>query len=214
MKRKDFEEIHLLNFSSRKSRRLEDPIEVDDEGLSSDTEFTTNCMLQTNASTIDPPPLTDHSDSQDKAIVPYHQHYAPFLNSPNLFAFPIILNSDFIPGIRDHIFWPRNSETANRMEAEVISNRRREESDDSLAVVPWLASRLPVTSAAEGQARGLSETAGGEEEMDTDEANASSTGGEAFEFGGILGGVEARKHWNQHCMEPQQIGNTNTTISW
>ncbi|PQM34290.1 uncharacterized protein Pyn_29604 [Prunus yedoensis var. nudiflora] len=124
------------------------------------------------------------------------------LKSPDSRDFSLIVSSDLIPGLRDHIYSWGNSKSLKPAEDRVIEEENEEVSNVCLAVVPWVASKLPLAS--RDQAASQSEPMEAEEieMMDTDDNGYNA--GEAPGFGRMM--ERDRVGYN--------TGSNSSTIGW
>ncbi|XWS70617.1 hypothetical protein CRYUN_Cryun03dG0062300 [Craigia yunnanensis] len=187
------------------------PLPLQNQGRPLPTPTTINA--QSNAPFID---TNTMPSSQDKAIVLY--------KSPTSPDFSIIINSDFFPGLKDHLFWPQDSWTMKSIEDKATDNGSSGEPNDRLAVVPWVAPQLRLAS---GTGTGITvplqpmeaEAMEGEM-MDTDDNSDSNIAGKAFQDGEMVEGAEAFELWQQeqqqqkqHYLMPQLSQNIYTPVT-
>ncbi|KAK2659984.1 hypothetical protein Ddye_006517 [Dipteronia dyeriana] len=122
MKRKVFEQP--ISFPS-KSRRLDgELLQVSVEGRRN----IENVVVATDG--------VETASQIERAIVLYSPANTPFLRSPTSPDFNFIVNSDLVPGLKDVIFWPENS---NKV-------RPADDTNGCLAVVPWVESQFHQAS--------------------------------------------------------------------
>ncbi|BFG18637.1 hypothetical protein CerSpe_049110 [Prunus speciosa] len=219
MKRKDFGEDvdDAFYFPSSKSRRLDADLfaTVNEDPRSAAQVFEARpsqgtIVMQTDDLRKDPLPSGD-----EKAIVLYNPANMPLLlKSPDSRDFSLIVSSDLIPGLRDHIYSWGNSKSLKPAEDRVIEEENEEVSNVCLAVVPWVASKLPLAS--RDQAASQSEPMEAEEieMMDTDDNDYNA--GEAPGFGRMMEGSGGLQHWQQqqhHWLEPKLVQNNYTPVT-
>ncbi|PRQ27450.1 hypothetical protein RchiOBHm_Chr6g0305451 [Rosa chinensis] len=186
-------------------------IEALEQRLAQEQALACPSEMQKGALPMEPLALPEENE---KALVIYNPANT-FYKTPASKDFSIIVNSDLIPGLRDHIFTQGSLKWSNPVEAEQSD---REDSNGCLAIVPWVESNWPPSSSSETQAAGLSEPMQAEEVemMDTDDN--SSDGSKSSELGGMMDGSFELQRWQQqqqlHCMEPQLLNNTITPITW
>ncbi|GAV63655.1 hypothetical protein CFOL_v3_07173 [Cephalotus follicularis] len=210
MKRKDFEDVKDdFSSPSRKSRRL------DGEFLSCmqdaqiiiapETEILEQVSSPgqqlTEHTAVDSMPLTE-----ERALVLYNPGNTPFLKSPSSPEFALVVNSDSILGLKDHLFWSGFSTSMKRVEVEVAKDTYL--ADDCLAVVPWVAPQFPLASGLEGAGIGLPDPMESEEleveMMDIEDPDNNGNIARAFEIGGTMEGADGLPQWlqrQQHCTD-------------
>ncbi|THG19508.1 hypothetical protein TEA_012846 [Camellia sinensis var. sinensis] len=108
--------------------------------------------------------------------------------------------------LHDQILWSSQSNAIKTAE------RQGSNTNDCVAVVPWVASQIPLTSGADVPRTEVSELMEtedmGEATMDVKESKP----GQGYEFNEMSEGIH---QWQQqHCMIPQLPENTTTPIVW
>lgn len=236
MKRKDLHhDLHFIPFSPRKSPRLdvellenmnEDPPirvpQILEQGLLLQEEqqpqpFTSssNNMLQM---AVAPLSMLSSNSLGERAFVLYNQPlHTSFFKSPCSPDFPIVVNSALIPGLKEHFLALGNGKLGNSMEKE-DTDKNPMVSNDSLAVVPWVASQFPLASGAKSPSAGVSEAMETEEVemMDTDyDSDSNISGQRAFEYDGMVQEAGELPHWQQqHSMQPHFLKNNSAPVEW
>ncbi|GMY17676.1 L-arabinokinase [Fagus crenata] len=227
MKRKDLQDI-FDEFSSRKSRRLdvdilqnmnEDPTtivpQILEQGLLQEQPFiSSGNMVQTEAPVIDSMP--SNINSEERALVLYNPPNIPFVKSPSSPDFTIVVNSELIPGLKDILSLGGNGKLVKSVEKD-DTEKNPVVSNDCLAVVPWVASYLPLASGENTQSAGLPEAMETEEVeiMDTDYNSSSSICGQrTFEYGGTVEEAGELHHWQHHFMQPHLLKNNSAPVTW
>ncbi|KAM1200622.1 hypothetical protein ACFX2I_016880 [Malus domestica] len=218
MKRKDYEELDDDFFSpSSKSRRLDAGLfaTLNEDQSSAAQVFDekpapeTSVVMQTDDLPTDPLPSGD-----ERALVLYNPTNTRIFKAPDSQDFSVIVNSDLIPGLRDHIYSWGYSKSLKPVGDPGSDEENKEVSNRCMAVVPWVAPNFPPASRDETQAASQSESME-VEMMDTDDNGYN--GAEASGFGGTMmegpGGIQ---HWQQQqlrWMEPQLFQNNYTPVT-
>ncbi|XP_042493594.1 uncharacterized protein LOC122073127 [Macadamia integrifolia] len=230
MKRKGLEEVYdefsdfSLSSPARKIRRLDvelPPIMEEEESPeipvafdrppSGDLGISARQSAATGTEALPSAPL-----NEERALVLYKPMNKPLVE--------IIVNSDLIPGLRNHGFWSEQSNQVRRVEDEATdSSTNTGAKNGCLAVVPWVVPTqflpnsgtegMPATVVSEQmEAEGGVDT----EMMEIEDDNVQVTGGQAKEIGGgVEGGSESWQQWQQqHCLTPQLPQNTSAPIMW
>ncbi|KAJ8766069.1 hypothetical protein K2173_020585 [Erythroxylum novogranatense] len=226
MKRKNFEDVSHDYFSccpSTKSRRLdcetmlfmeEDPRAGVPELESVQKEMLLN-QRSGGVSETDGTCLVDKWE--ERAIVLYQHLHTPYAKFPTSPGFPIVLDSAFIPGLKERLCWQANLQMENLM-GNGVSTSQTTEPNNCLAVVPWAASQLSMSTSA-GQPLELSEPEKAEdtevEMMDMDDYRNCESPCKAFSFRRVEG--TEGLHQLQHCLAPQfprKSNNKSPSITW
>ncbi|KAI4346513.1 hypothetical protein L6164_007403 [Bauhinia variegata] len=158
--------------------------------------------------------------NQERAIVLFKPVNTSPLGSPSNFS--VTVDSDIISGIKNQFAWSRHSERLSSAEDEA---RCREESNDQLAVVPWVPSQFPPAPSVHDPNIGVPELMEAEEmgevSMDIEEEDNTSKNIDTEHqttltlYGGITTPEGGLHQWQQqHCMIPQVPQNTATPITW
>ncbi|XP_043712897.1 uncharacterized protein LOC122661537 [Telopea speciosissima] len=233
MKRKGLEEVYdefsdfSLSSPARKIRRLdaelppimeeeetpEIPV-VFDRSPSGDLGISAQQSAATVTEVLPYAPL-----NEERALVLYKPMNKPLVE--------VIVNSDLIPALRNHVFWSEQTNQVRRVEDEATdrSNSNIGIKNDCLAVVPW----VPTTQLSPDSETGVPAAMVVPEQMEAegvdsvmmeieqDDNEIQVSGGQAREIGG---GVESegeswQQQWQQqHCLSPQLPQNTSTPIMW
>ncbi|XP_022731877.1 uncharacterized protein LOC111286258 [Durio zibethinus] len=233
MKRKEFHDIidDDLSFPSRstKAMRLDGcqllSITEEDPSIRAPLRLEYQQRPLPTPTTSNAPSIDANTmpSSQDRAIVLYNPSSTPFFKSPTSPDFSIIINSDFFPGLKDCLFWPQDPGAVKSMWNKVTGNGSTTEPNDCLAVVPWVAPQLLLTSGTETgtiaplQPMEAEDVEG--EMMDTDDNSVSTIVGKAFQDGEMLEGAEAFELWQQqqqkqHCLMPQFSQSMYNPVTW
>ncbi|KAK9097692.1 hypothetical protein Syun_024737 [Stephania yunnanensis] len=222
MKRKDLEEVvddftdFYLTSPARKIRRLDaelPPImEEDEPGIPIGLRRSMQVEHQFSAPLVeDVTPVTPVNE--ERALVLYKPvNSRPAEPSTSSSNYIITLNSDLIPGLKEHAFWSGDMKFPGTAD---ISEDNKEESThatNSLAIVPWTGHQFPTSSAMEATP---SETT---EPMDADEMMVDGTMDievdDQVQTPGFGEGEGLQKWQQPHCMTPQLPQNTSTPIMW
>ncbi|KAI9190875.1 hypothetical protein LWI28_000106 [Acer negundo] len=128
----------------------------------------------------------------ERALVVYSPTNTPFLRSPTSPDFSFIVNSDLVPGLKDVIFWSENS----------IKVRPADDTNDCLAVVPWIKSQFHQASPTEPPTES--------ELMESEDLDMMDT--EDHENCGMVEANTGLQFWQQQknqqpCMSPQLLQN-------
>ncbi|CAL1352944.1 unnamed protein product [Linum trigynum] len=228
MKRKEFQEEDFsspFNSHPAKSRRLDGDVlqslevnprfrgeELMEEYLEFGPQNAVDEVLQTAASVAgDAIPLV--GDSDEKAIVLYQPPTLP--RSPSSPEFSIVLDSNLIPGLRDRIWWPGTRKQDESVEEKLAAEKNVNRSNNSMAVIPWVAPQLFMSNVADGEAMEAEDT----DMMDTDETPASyNCTVRDVGVGGKTERKESQFQWQpqqqQWMMLPGVIQNIHTPITW
>lgn len=180
MKRKDLEEDFPSHRFSRKSRRLDG----DGELLSA--------MEEDPEPGTEVPPLPEHqlvpvtsisvldttiSSPDDRALKLFNLSNSSFLRSTGSPEFPIIINSQLIPGLKEQLIWPENS-------------------DDPLAVIPWAAqSRPPLEASTTIVSRQIDSEDANMDMMEMEYSTDASSNNIVFQYG------EGFHRWQQQLQQ-------------
>ncbi|XP_010263305.1 PREDICTED: uncharacterized protein LOC104601606 [Nelumbo nucifera] len=229
MKRKDLEEVYdefsdfSLSSPARKIRRLDaelPPIMEEEEApeiamgfeqiVSEQPDITRQQLGAVTTEAVPSVPL-----NEERALVLYNPANTPMLKTPSSPGFSITVNSDLIPGLKDHIFWSNHTKSVKTTEDEAASaDKNKSVTNDSLAVVPWVPYQHPTFSGTEVPAPGLSEMMEAEGDATMMEIE-DEDGGQAWGTDAIVGGGESLQQWQQqHCMTPEFPQNTSTPVMW
>ncbi|KAM1776788.1 hypothetical protein ACFX11_043542 [Malus domestica] len=228
MKRKDIVELDDDDFSPfSKSRRLDGGLfaTVNEYQSSAAQVFEemptpeTSVVMQTDDLPTEPLPSGD-----EKALVLYNPANTRFFKAPDSRDFSVIVNSDLIPGLRDHIYSWGYSKSLKPVEDRGSEEENKDVSNGCMAVVPWVAPNFPPASRDETQIASQSEPME-VEMMDTDDnrfngAEVSGFSGTMMEgsSGTMMEGSSGLHHWHQqqqlHWMEPQLLQNSYTPVTW
>ncbi|KAM1573580.1 hypothetical protein FF2_042948 [Malus domestica] len=220
MKRKDIVELDDDDFSPfSKSRRLDGGLfaTVNEYQSSAAQMFEempipeTSVVMQTDDLPTEPLPSGD-----EKALVLYNPANTRFFKAPDSRDFSVIVNSDLIPGLRDHIYSWGYSKSLKPVEDRGSEEENKDVSNGCMAVVPWVAPNFPPASRDETQIASQSEPME-VEMMDTDDNRYN--GAEVSGFSGtMMEGSSGLHHWHQqqqlHWMEPQLLQNSYTPVTW
>lgn len=156
----------------------------------------------------------NENENEERALVLFnppiinthtHAHPYPLFHSPPS-DLSLSVNSDLLLGIKNQILWSSQSNAIKTAE------RQGSNTNDCLAVVPWVASQIPLTSGPDVPRTEVSELMEtedmGEATMDVEESKP----GQGYEFNEMSEGIH---QWQQqHCMIPQLPENTTTPIVW
>ncbi|KAJ0965568.1 hypothetical protein J5N97_026706 [Dioscorea zingiberensis] len=149
--------------------------------------------------------------NEERAIVLYKPIDSPLYLSPSSSNVSFTVSSDMYPGLKNQVFWPRNS---NPGVSSGLMDCKQVVANDSLAMVPWVptpASATPLLQSV-GSSNSLSiepmeaeevEGASMEVEEETEQTSSSGTGAEVFQ------------QWHQqHCMTPEIPTTRTTQVMW
>lgn len=221
MKRKDLDDDvdDAFYFPFSKSRRLDADLfaTVNEDPRSAAQVFEERpsegiILMQTDDLPKDPLPSGD-----EKAIVLYNPANMPPLHkSPDSRDFSLIVSSDLIPGLRDHIYSWGNSKSLKPAEDRVAEEENKEFSNGCLAVVPWVAaSKFPLASRELAASQSEEPMEAEEVEMmDTDDNGYNA--GESSGFGRMMEDSGGLQHWQQkqlHWLEPKLVQNNYTPVT-
>ncbi|XP_028802280.1 uncharacterized protein LOC114757402 [Neltuma alba] len=231
MKRKEVDEFYddssptCLSNSSRKFRRLdaefvsvmeEDPNvnapQFVQRGLSPELSWTSTAMVHTDVVSVAKVPTSNAME--ERAFMLYDPAKTPFAMHPSLQKFPIVVQSDLIPGLKDYLSSWGTAKLGKSEEDRTSKEKSSEASRDSLVAVPCVKPRWPVVCEerlsvacdaleAEGQM------------MDVDEPNVSRREerdmdiGEKIEAVGVMPPCQ-----QQHHMMLSLSQNTHSRMSW
>ncbi|KAL6977886.1 hypothetical protein U1Q18_026669 [Sarracenia purpurea var. burkii] len=160
--------------------------------------------------------------NEERAIVLFTPMNTPLLQSPSNFS--VSVNSDIISGIKNHILWSSQCNTAKEAEDEAARlglNTKGRRTNDCLAVVPWVPSAQVSSNQGIDEIE-VSELMESEEDqgvatMEIEEENnggAEPVLGQGLEFSGMMSEGLIHQWQQQHCMIPQLPQNSSTPISW
>ncbi|KAF5813447.1 hypothetical protein HanRHA438_Chr03g0109421 [Helianthus annuus] len=219
LKRKDLEEVNhdfsdfSLSSPPTKMRRLdaELPQIIEEEEMANPVAFGQPEPSQTIDDLSGILPV-----NEERAIVLYDP--APLLQTRS--PFTISVNSDFLSGFKNPVFWSNRSHPLEYLNA---IKEKQENSDDqnngSLAVVPWVPMHSQHQSMAEAEIPRTEEVS---EMMDADDMEAMAmdvedvNNSQRIHINGLgsVSGVEGANQWQQHCMIPQAAHSLSAPVAW
>ncbi|KAL2503282.1 hypothetical protein Fot_37130 [Forsythia ovata] len=159
--------------------------------------------------------ISSMPDNEERAIVLYNPTNSPLLQSPS--NFEVYVNPQLISGFKNQALWSGQSNSWRLVNDE--ASMEDENSDECLAVVPWVPLQLPSAPPD-----GIPPQSDNSEIMDAEEAEEARMDIEDNDIGveqrnmneaGGLSSNEGLHQWQrQHCMIPQPSQNTTTSILW
>ncbi|KAJ4958558.1 hypothetical protein NE237_025669 [Protea cynaroides] len=217
MKRKDLEEVYdefsefSLSSPARKIRRLDaelPPIMEEEEtpeislGFDQPHSIDLGISSAQQVEAVVTEALPYARLNEERALVLYKPMNKPLVE--------ITVNSDLIPGWRNHVLWPGQTKEARKVEDEATDTRKNTFiKNDQLAVVPWVPSQLPLNTGTETPTVEVSE------QMETEGVDSTMM---EIEDDNELTGGQSRESWQQwqqqHCMSPGLPRDTSTPIMW
>ncbi|CAH9070452.1 unnamed protein product [Cuscuta epithymum] len=233
MKRKDLEQVSdefsdfSLSAPARKIRRLDaelPPIleEVEDYQDVPIAEFEPYPSGQSFGSHVgrgvEIEELPNEPFEKETAIVLFKPVDTPLFQSPQNFS----VDPKFISRLKNHAPWRRQS-YYSLAQAEDEEPKETGNSDECLAVVPWVPSQLTAsgphcvssqTDITEDMMMDAEDLEGATMEV---EDNDISTEGRGIHdvSASVMAGNEGWQQWQQqHCMVPQPLQNVSTPITW
>ncbi|CAI9766450.1 unnamed protein product [Fraxinus pennsylvanica] len=231
MKRKELEDVNnefsdfSLSSPARKTRRLDVDLlpvieEEDSEIPMSFEQSVPGQSLVGNAEGLTIEELPGVPENQERSIVLYNPTNMPLLQSPSNFS--ISVNPDLISGLKNQILWSSQSNNWRSENNEaVIEDKNSSATNNSLAVVPWVASQHHSAPGVEvppqADITGMMDDEVGEETMDIEADNNDVIGFEQRNVNDSSGMSlsDGLHHWQQQpCMIPQPPQNTVTPVVW
>ncbi|KAF5181519.1 Dbh-like monooxygenase [Thalictrum thalictroides] len=221
MKRKDVDEVSndfsdfSLSSPATKIRRLNGElspimeVELEEEprmdmGLNPFQVQAAVEVTEPSSSTVMMMPEPEPLNNEERALVLYKPVNATLWKSPDV---SITVNQDLIPSFKNGIFWPGHSDCV-RLAEDQPDFKDKDETNDCLAVVPWVSYQLPFSSGGDGPA--MTEVS---EPMEAEDAEGGTM---EIEESVDTRAYEGLQHWQQqHCMTPQVPPSTAATpIMW
>ncbi|XP_058068426.1 uncharacterized protein LOC131217506 [Magnolia sinica] len=233
MKRKDLEDVYdefsefSLSSPARKIRRLdadlppimeEEPAIPPVFGQPSPDEHLNVSTGQLGAAMEEAAPSLPLNE--ERALVLYKPVNMPFLQSSSSSNISLKVNTELIPGFKNHHqhFWLGHPNIITEVEDDEASmDENLASTNHCLAVVPWVPSQLHADHL---EINGLSEPMDTEEAgavtMEVEEENPSTSvgGQEEARVPAGMGGGDGLQQWQQHCLTPQIPQSTSTPIMW
>ncbi|KAK9097572.1 hypothetical protein Sjap_023069 [Stephania japonica] len=226
MKRKDLEEVvddftdFYLTSPARKIRRLDaelPPImEEDEPGIPIGSRRSVQEEQQWSAPLMEDAirvtPVTPVNE--ERALVLYKPvNSIPAEPSTSSSNYVITLNSDFIPGLKEHAFWSGDMNFPGTVDITEHNEEENTHARNNLAIIPWTGHQFPTSSTMEATP---SETT---EPMEADEMMVDGTMDievdDRVQTPGFGEGEGLQKWQQPHCMMTRQLPqNTSTPIMW
>ncbi|KAM0036504.1 hypothetical protein Hdeb2414_s0014g00427181 [Helianthus debilis subsp. tardiflorus] len=227
LKRKDLEEEEVnhdfsdfsLSSPPTKMRRLdaELPQIIEEEEMANPVAFGQPELSQTIDDLSGILPV-----NEERAIVLYDPvNNAPLLQTRS--PFTISVNSDFLSGFKNPVFWSNRSHPLESLNAiKEKQENSNDQNNGSLAVVPWVPMHSQHQSMAEAEIPHTEEVS---EMMDADDMEAmamdveDADNSQRMHINGLgsvssVEGVEGVNQWQQHCMIPQAAHSLSAPVAW
>ncbi|XP_057959522.1 uncharacterized protein LOC131151996 [Malania oleifera] len=175
-------------------------------------ELLSSSVVQPNASAADA--LPSCYNTEETALVLYNPASTPLFKNPSSPPFSVVLRSDLIPGLKDHIFGLGSQNSMNLMK-----DKKTEEMNDSMAIIPWVASEAAgveqlTTSPSEMKEAEATEV----EMMEIEDMSRDGCNEQSEDFNGMVGGGggEGLQYCQQQLQRrtPQFFGSTFSSVTW